>query len=109
MELTINGKKYQFVFGVGFVRKLDQHYGLSTKEGFSLGMGLARALPGLSSYDPAVLSDVLSCAAQPEISQDDIDAYLDSPKTDLEKLFGKVEKEISEANAIKLAVKKLQG
>lgn len=108
MELTIRGKKYQFVFGVGFVRELDKAHGLSDKEGVSFGMALTRVLPSLEMYDAAVLSDVLKCAAQPAISQDDLDAYIDNPKTDIEQLFNKVNKEINSANAIKLAAKKLR-
>lgn len=108
MELTINGKKYQLNFGVGFVRNLDKFYGLSNQAGFSLGLGLTKAIPALRSYDPAVLAEVVQCAAEPAISLVDVDHYLDDPKTDIEKVFESVQKELSEANAVKLAVKNLK-
>ena len=35
MELTIKGKKRQLNFGVGFVRNLDQKYGMANTAGFN--------------------------------------------------------------------------
>lgn len=107
MEITIKGKKYQLNFGVGFVRSLDQHYGLSNNAGFSLGMALTKTIPALNSYDTATLAEVIQCAAEPAVSLNDVDALIDDPKTDLEKLFKDVMKEMSEANAVKLAAKNL--
>lgn len=108
MELTINGKKYQLNFGVGFVRTLDEKYGMSNQAGFSLGMALTKALPALKSYDPAVLAEVIQCAAEPALSLAKVDSLIDDPDTDVEKLFSDVLKELSEANAVKLAAKKLK-
>lgn len=108
MEITIKGKKYQLNFGVGFVRDLDKYFGLSNNAGFSLGMGLTKAIPGLQSYDTAVLSEVIHCATEPTASLADIDSYIDDPKTNIEKLFKDVVKEMSEANAVKLAAKNLR-
>ena len=45
MQLTINDKKVQLNFGVGFVRELDRFYGLSNQAGFNLGLGLTKAIP----------------------------------------------------------------
>lgn len=108
MELTINGKKYQLNFGVGFVRDLDEKYGMSNQAGFSLGMALTKALPALKAYDPAVLSEVIQCAAEPSVSLAKVDGLIDDPETDIEKLFTDVLKELSEANAVKLAAKKFR-
>lgn len=109
MQLTIDGKQYRFVFGVGFVRNLDRKYGYKLKGGIDFGMGLTRALPGLQNYDTAILSEVLQAASEPELTLADTDAFLDNPKTDIEQVFKDVVKEITTANAVKLAVKKLQG
>lgn len=108
MEITIKGKKYQLNFGVGFVRSLDKHYGLENNSGFSLGMALTKSIPSLYAYDPAVLSEIIQCAAEPSVSLSDVDEYIDDPKTDIEKLFADVIKSLNEANAVKLAVKNLQ-
>lgn len=107
MQLTIDGKKYDFKFGVGFVRKLDENYGIK-QNGIPFGFGLARAIPGLNSYDPAVLAEVLQCAAKQAINLTKIDDYLDDC-SDLEKVFDTVLAEMSKANAVKLAVKKMKG
>lgn len=108
MELTIDGKKYQLNFGVGFVRTLDEKYGMSNQAGFSLGMALTKALPALNSYDPAVLAEVIQCASEPALSLAKVDSLIDNPDTDVEKLFSDVLKELSKANAVKLAAKKLK-
>lgn len=108
MEITIKGKKYQLHFGVGFVRALDKHYGLSNNAGFSLGMGLTKAIPSLQIYDTAVLSEVIQCAAEPAVSLSDVDDYIDDPKTDIEKLFADVSKAMTESNAVRLSAKNLR-
>lgn len=107
MQLTIDKKQYDFKFGVGFVRKLDENYGIK-QNGIAFGFGLARVVPGLNSYDPAVLAEVLQCAAKQAINLTKIDDYLDDC-SDLEKVFETVLEEMSKANAVKLAVKKMKG
>jgi hypothetical protein len=109
MQLTINGQKVQLNFGVGFVRELDKYYGLSNQAGFNLGLGLTKAIPGLKSYDTSVLAEVIQCASEPSVTLDEVDALIDNPKTNIEKLFDDVVKELEGANAVKLAVKKLKG
>lgn len=109
MQVNINGKNVQLNFGVGFVRELDRFYGLSNQAGFNLGLGLTKAIPGLKSYDTSVLSEVIQCAAEPRVTLDEVDALIDNPKTDIEKLFDDVLKCLENANAVKLAVKKLKG
>lgn len=107
MQLTIDKKQYDFKFCVGFVRKLDENYGIK-QNGVPFGFGLARAIPGLNSYDPAVLAEVLQCAAKQAINLTKLDDYLDDCQ-DLEKVFKTVLEEMSKANAVKLAVKKMNG
>lgn len=107
MKLTINKKQYDFKFGVGFVRKLDENYGIKQND-IPFGFGLARAIPGLNSYDPSVLAEVLQCAAKQDLNLTKIDDYLDDC-SDLEKVFDSVLGELGKANAVKLAVKKMKG
>ena len=109
MQVTINGKNVRLNFGVGFVRELDRYFGLSNQAGFNLGLGLTKAIPGLKSYDTSVLSEVIQCASEPRVSLADVDALIDDPKTDIEKLFDEVLRNLEKANAVKLAVKKLKG
>lgn len=108
MQIKINGKEVELKFGVKFVRELDKVAGLDLN-GASFGMGLTKSIPSLRTADPAVLADVIYSAASTNEafrpSQDDVDDFIDNYEEDLEKLFDNVIKEMSQANAIKVALK----
>jgi hypothetical protein len=108
MQIKINGKNVELKFGVKFVRELDKVAGLDLN-GASFGMGLTKSIPSLNAADPAVLADVIYSAASTNKafrpSQDDVDDFIDNYEDDLEKLFDDVIKEMSQANAIKVALK----
>ena len=109
MELTINDKKLELNFGVRFVRELDKVAGM-TVNGQSFGFGLTKSLPALKAYDPAVLSDVIYCAAydnKPRPTQKAVDDFIDNC-TDLDKVFDEVNAEINESNAVKVAAKNMK-
>lgn len=109
MKLELNGKQIELNFGVRFVRELDKVAGM-TVNGQSFGFGLTKSLPALQAYDPSVLNDVLYCAAwptKPRPTQKAIDDFIDNCP-DLEKVFDEVQKEISESNAVKPAVKNMK-
>ncbi|MCS8595165.1 MULTISPECIES: tail assembly chaperone [Leuconostoc] len=111
MQVKINNKEVELKFGVKFVRELDKVAGLDVN-GASFGMGLTKSIPALNTADPAVLSDVIYSAASTNKafrpSQDDVDNFIDDYDGDLEKLFDDVIKEMSAANAIKVALKNAQ-
>lgn len=111
MQVKINNKEVELKFGVKFVRELDKVAGLDVN-GASFGMGLTKSLPALNTADPAVLADVIYSAASTNKafrpSQDDVDNFIDDYDGDLEKLFDDVIKEMSAANAIKVALKNAQ-
>ncbi|MCT3059039.1 hypothetical protein EFN72_07160 [Leuconostoc citreum] len=111
MQVKINNKEVELKFGVKFVRELDKVAGLDVN-GASFGMGLTKSIPALNTADPAVLSDVIYSAASTNKafrpSQDDVDNFIDNYDGDLEKLFDDVIKEMSAANAIKVALKNAQ-
>lgn len=108
MQIKINDKEVELKFGVKFVRELDKVAGLDLN-GASFGMGLTKSIPSLNTADPAVLADVIYSAAATKKafrpSQDDVDDFIDNYEDDLEKLFDDVIKEMSQANAIKVALK----
>ena len=109
MEIKINGKNVELNFGVAFVRELDKVAGMQVN-GQSFGFGLTKSLPALQAYDPAVLADVLYCAAwdnKPRPTQKAIDEFIDTD-SDLEKVFDEVNKAISESNAVKVAAKNMK-
>lgn len=111
MQVKINNKEVELKFGVKFVRELDKVAGLDVN-GASFGMGLTKSIPALNTADPAVLADVIYSAASTNKafrpSQDDVDNFIDDYDGDLEKLFDDVTKEMSAANAIKVALKNAQ-
>ncbi|NLT85682.1 tail assembly chaperone [Leuconostoc sp.] len=111
MQVKINNKEVELKFGVKFVRELDKVAGLDVN-GASFGMGLTKSIPALNTADPAVLADVIYSAASTNKafrpSQDDVDNFIDDYDGDLEKLFDDVIKEMSVANAIKVALKNAQ-
>lgn len=111
MKVKINNKEVELKFGVKFVRELDKVAGLDVN-GASFGMGLTKSIPALNTADPAVLADVIYSAASTNKafrpSQDDVDNFIDDYDGDLEKLFDDVIKEMSAANAIKVALKNAQ-
>ena len=109
MEIKINGKNVELNFGVAFVRELDKVAGMKVN-GQSFGFGLTKSLPALQAYDPAVLADVLYCAAwdnKPRLTQKAIDEFIDTD-SDLEKVFDEVNKAIAESNAVKVAAKNMK-
>lgn len=109
MQLKINDKDVELNFGVRFVRELDKVAGM-TVNGQAFGFGLTKSLPALQAYDPAVLSDVIYCAAwdnKPRPTQKSIDEFIDHC-TDLEKVFDEVDKSIAESNAVKVAAKNMK-
>lgn len=110
MKLKIDSKEYSFKFGVKFVREIDKNLPLE-REGIKFGLGLsAKVIPELKAGNINTLSTVLYLANQTEqetLTQDQIDDYIDGVK-DIEKLFDKVDKELSESNAGKLAAKSLE-
>ncbi|TOZ07214.1 tail assembly chaperone [Leuconostoc pseudomesenteroides] len=111
MQVKINNKEVELKFGVKFVRELDKVAGLDVN-GASFGMGLTKSIPALNTADPAILADVIYSATSTNKafrpSQDDVDNFIDDYDGDLEKLFDDVIKEMSAANAIKVALKNAQ-
>lgn len=111
MELTINGVSHELIFGVRFVREVDKLLGVETN-GLKFGMGLAIALPSITGYDTAVLTDIIYCATthirkgRPTVVE--IESYIDNPDNDIELLFAGVINAIEESNATKLAAKNLK-
>ena len=115
MEIKINGKTQELNFGVKFVRLLDKKMPIVMNvKGMGeqpFGMALTRVVPALKTFDTAVLSDVIYLAlwgSKPRPSQEDVDAFIDGDKTDIEKLFSDVIDAMSKSNSVKLATKNLK-
>ena len=110
MKLKINGKDKLFVFGVKFIRNLDKNRGVEGEQNgmkMNFGMGLTVLMPSLLTQDASALADALFAAAKGNVTQDEIDNYIDNSKN-LEGLFKRVIDEIKESNAAKPVVKNLK-
>lgn len=114
MIIKINNEEHELNFGVRFVRDLDKRAGVLMGAGGqqqNFGMALTKALPGLQTYDAAVLADVIYCALHADKKRPSIDEiydYIDNPDTDIAKLFKETQTEIKKSNAVKLAAKNLK-
>lgn len=114
MQLKIDGKPQTLNFGVGFVREMDQTLGMlmsaeGTPSKINFGMGVNKAIPGLKSFDVAVLSDVIYCSCHNSKNRpghEKIDAYIDGITNidELKKLFNDVQDELAKSNATKLVL-----
>lgn len=110
MKLKINGEDKLFIFGVKFIRNLDKNRGVEGEQNgmkMNFGMGLTVLMPSLVTQDASALADALFAAAKGNVTQDEIDNYIDNSKN-LEGLFKQVINEIKESNAAKPVVKNLK-
>lgn len=110
MKLKIDGKDYSFIFGVKFLRNLDKNRGVEGEQNgmkMNFGMGLTVLMPALMTKDASALADTLYAAAKDNVTQDQIDNYIDNCK-DLNNLFSRVINEIKASNAAKPVVKNLK-
>ena len=61
MNVNINGKDYELVFGFAFLRKLDRIYSVVSDAGFTIGTGLQKVVLSLKVVDPLILPDLIDC------------------------------------------------
>lgn len=112
-ELTINGKVYQFLFGMGFMREINKMVGAPVEglKDVKKNIGLQYMVAGLLDGDPEALVDILFVANKtqnPRVTRDLLDSYIDSEDTDIDSLFGEVLDFLKSANATKKTVTTLQ-
>lgn len=107
-ELTINGVVYQFNFGMGFMRAINKKITqpVDDLKDVKQNIGLRYYVLCLIGRDIEALVDVLVTAStgmNPRVTPALLDAYIDSPDTDIEKLFEDVLDFLKNANATKSA------
>lgn len=108
-ELTINGKVYQFRFGMGFMREINKKVGtyVDGLPDVKKNMGLNYYVAGVLDGDVEALVEVLNVANKDQtnrVTLSELDAYIDNPETDIDKLFEDVIDFLSKANATKKQV-----
>lgn len=108
-ELTINGKVYQFRFGMGFMREINKKVGtyVDGLPDVKKNMGLNYYVAGVLDGDVESLVEVLNVANKDQanrVTMSELDAYIDNPETNIDKLFEDVIDFLSKANATKKQV-----
>lgn len=106
MIIEINGKERELVFGVGFVRKLDQIYRAEI-EGIEFGVGMAVAQLHLTQRNPAALSDIIRCALVKGSTPQTVDTFVDeyAEEHGLEGLFKELEDAMGKSSVVKGSVR----
>lgn len=100
MTVKIKGREYRLIFGVGFVRALDEKYYIENAAGVRFGVGLSQKIPALLTRSPVVLSEIIyegTCTEGIRPSQKDVDNFIDN-YGDLEPLFDEVISELKKSN-----------
>ena len=112
MELTINGQVYQFNFGMGFLREANKLVsssveGTNVKKDIGARYMIARVIDG--EADALVdLLDVANKGQNPRVTKAALDAYIDDPDTDIDRLFDDTMDFLGKANATRKMVAKMQ-
>lgn len=112
MELEINGKIYEFVFGMAFLRDINKKIETPIETGSAIKqqIGLKYYLSLLLDGDLTALVDVLEIAnrtSTPRLSAKEIDKYIDG-EADAEQLFVQVLEGLGTANATKKVLNQVQ-
>jgi hypothetical protein len=110
MEITIGKKAYELHFGIGFIRELDRIAGFKAHD-INMGMGLTRTLPSLEQGGAEALADAIYSATAgltTRPTMQEVEAYLEAPDTDLEKVLKEVTQATEESKVVQLAAKKLK-
>lgn len=111
-ELTIEENVYQFRFGMGFVKEINNTVMVPMDGAPSVKQpaGLRYKIAGLYDGDVIALADVLDIAnktCKPRITRNTLDAYIEDENTDINKLFQDVLDFLSNANCTKTSVQKI--
>lgn len=111
-EIEMNGRVYEFNFGMGFMRAINKTVStpIESLKGESMNIGLTYNIGKVIDGDLEALSDVLITANRgkdPRLTQADFDAYIDNENTDIDKLFEDVIGFFKNSNATKKAAMKL--
>lgn len=108
-ELEIKGTVYQFKFGMGFMREINQKVGVPVDglKDVKKNIGLQYMVAGIIDGDLEALVDVLDVAnktEKPRMSRSVLDEYIEDENTDIDKLFKDVLDFLSSANVTKKTV-----
>ena len=112
-ELTINNQVYQFNFGMGFLREVNQFATMPVEgiPGAKKNVGLNLMLASILDGEPEALVEALDIANKgqnPRLTKKVLDDYIDSPDVDIDELFETVKGFLSRSNATKKNLESLE-
>lgn len=108
MTIEINEKEYELIFGLKFIRLMDEQYARST-DAISIGRGISTVYTRLQMSDPVVCFDIVRFATvtqKPKIKDEDLESWLE--EQDIDELCENFTKALAEAPLTKGQMKKLQ-
>lgn len=110
-ELIINGKPYEFTFGIGFLKAINEKATAKVpNSNYVVKTGGRYVLAQVMSGDIEVLIDCLLLANkghEPRLTYKEICDHIENEDTDIEELFEQVKGFFSTANALKILYKEL--
>ena len=106
MELTIDGKVFEFNFGMGFLREINKKTAVPVDglPDVKKNIGFSYYLAGVLSGDIEFLVDVLDMAnkgRKARVTRALLDSYIDDADTDIDALFDTVIDFLKQSNATK--------
>ena len=108
-EMVINGKTYEFNFGMGFIRQIDPKH-TQKVNGITQNIGLIVEMAKILEGDIVALYECLRMANKgftPRLEQAEFDAWVENPATDIEEVFMVVESFFANSNCCKMTHKRL--
>lgn len=108
-ELVINGKTYEFNFGMGFIRQIDPKH-TQTTSGVTQNIGLIVEMAKIIDGDLIALYEALRMANKgftPRLEQPEFDKWIEAEDTDIDEVFNTVQGFFANSNCCKKAYQKL--
>lgn len=111
MNFKIKDENLKLNFGVRFVAELDQTQSIDGGEGIEFGIGTMLAEEKLKMGNFETLATVIQHAChQHNVTLDEVYEAIDEygESNDLETLFGKIEEELKNSNAVRTAKARME-
>lgn len=108
-ELVINGKTYEFNFGMGFIRQIDPKH-TQTVSGVTQNIGLIVEMAKIIDGDLIALYEALRMANKgftPRLEQAEFDKWIEDADTDIDEVFNTVQGFFANSNCCKKVYQKL--
>ena len=111
--IEINGTQYPLKFGIGFLKTINRQKQtqVANMDGVKKNIGLLYSAASIMDGDVEELINVIllgNQTEQPRLERKTLEAFIDDPETDIDKLFESVLDFLSKANACKRVMRELK-